>query len=158
MALVCACLLVFFTWFYFAYLLILFVVLVPICLLAFLWPWSYMFFIPFHDFDSCSFVGLIVALVCVHLLVLFCGFNYVCLSIGRICHFVLLLSIGLVCGFGSTLCVSFICGLGSCLFVSPFHGLGSYSFIGPIHGLTCSPIVCYSFVNFLKKSFMLWMG
>jgi hypothetical protein len=81
----------------------------------------------------------------------FCGFNYVCLSIGLICHFVLLLFIGLVCGSGSTLCVGFICGLGSCSFVSPFHGLGSYSFIGPIHGLTCSPIVCYSFVKFFKK-------
>jgi hypothetical protein len=37
-ALVCACLLVFFTWFCFTCLSILFMVLVPICLLAFLWP------------------------------------------------------------------------------------------------------------------------
>jgi hypothetical protein len=110
-----------------------------------------MFFIPFHDLDSCSFVGFTMALVCVHLLVLFVFLIHVCLSIGPICHFALLLSIDLVCGFGSTLCVGFICGLGSCLFVSPFHGLGSYLSIDPIHGLTCSPIVCYSFVKLKKK-------
>jgi hypothetical protein len=119
-----------------------------------------MFLNPFHDFDSCSFVGLIVGLVCVNLLVLFVALIHVCLSIGPICHFALLLSIAFVCGFGSTLYVGLICGLGSCSFISPFHGLGSYSSIGPIHGLACSSIVCYSFVKliFLKVFCYGWIS